>query len=214
MAELKSVSGVMYDTERFPAGLPWCTANLFCTPIGAYSRTGNVIKTESDTNMYQAGCLGYPNEMDVSRITLDVLGASTEDMLCLFDNAVFSWLLGLQRPIFTYPISSMRPLHSPSVFPASLSGSKPTADSILKYVAETRLKGEEIDRGYIESIFGISRGTDGKGIETLVNGAPMHIGPGENFGASIKFPSVAMVPESDFRIRAVMHGTIHMYMYM
>ncbi|MBU0755921.1 MAG: VWA domain-containing protein, partial [Planctomycetes bacterium] len=73
-------------------------------------------------------------------------------------------------------------------------------DGAILAAKDAELKGEEIDRGYIESIFGISRGTDGKGIETLVNGAPMHIGPGENFGASIKFPSVAMVPESDFRI--------------
>lgn len=181
----------------------------FTSPIGSCNADGTV-KTQWHTNLTQSGCLGFPQEFDLERFSIEMISGDLEDVKGYVAKGLFQFFFGQNRAWFTYPVHTMNPslfcfLHdNPGKWIETESSSQ--VEDILKYIAEQRLKGEMPDRATISSMVG---GYIRPGVDADSGKRPIKILSGEIFQCTVEFPDEALETRGHLVTRVLMEGTLY-----
>lgn len=194
-AQLRKLKQPLYDTDILEGNT--ATNNrldFFKTPEGQPIVAGGANKTSADTNLDQASSLGNPQEFDLYAFQLEVIsdGSATisiDNLDEAYQQGVFSWNFGQQRPWLEIPVTQIP--NGPGIC-----GDVATADAGTPTEYAWPTNGRKSVYEYYD--FSIA-------------GTPVPIGPTETFNAKVEFPTAVTfdAAEPDYRFRLYAIGILY-----
>jgi hypothetical protein len=114
-AILRKLTQPLYDTVILEnAGAAPNLYQYFIIPIGGNLAVANVPKTLADTNLDQASQLGVPSMYDLMGFNFELfvadptdLNDNVEDIFQLYEQSVFTFFFGTNRPWLSLPLSQI-----------------------------------------------------------------------------------------------------------
>lgn len=205
----------LYDTECIVHSLSnnnirSVSVEFFTRPVGACMHETDTIKTERHTNLRVAGEVGKPYLYSIKGLRVEIMGGELDEI------EKFSCSANLQFFVndslwSIYPLSLLNPIFI-SIGKSKIieynEGESVELQGALKKIADAHLKGEEISRSSLTSLFGlnyIKPGIDIRVPDPEGNKEGIEMGPHETIGCTIGSDPVKIT--EPFYMRVYITGT-------
>ena len=192
-AVLRKLKNPLYDTSVMRVGTAESRLAFFQAPQGQPIMAAGAMKTEADTNLQQAGQLGRPTEFDLYALQMELQQDADDltiydDYLALYEEGLFSFRFGSQRPWLEVPVTQIPNGLSQTGAVATADAGTPTAYAFVN-------NGEASCKDFCDM---------------TVGGDPIPIASAENFGARLEFAAAVTITSAvALRVRVHMLGILY-----
>lgn len=195
-ALLRKLVQPLFDTNVFPNAVATQLLQYFRIPIGGVMPIAAAPrKSLADTNMSQAGQLGTPQMFDLFGFNFEYhihdmtdVADVTTDLTAMYQQSVFTWFFGTNRPWLRLPLSQITKGVSPT-------GEFATGD----ITGNSQFIAVHQGPASVEEWYNFTVGQ-----------SPIRINTAEPFSAEITWPNGAVTPvAADTRVRVLLKGNLY-----